>query len=236
MRKLSTAFGRFFFACALWIGTAHAARVEVGIGVAQATPTTNGTWWQQGFPYKLGLTSPSVMVGATADINAHVSWHIDGIYLGHFTSDSWDTPNDANYSGRAPTYCNGPCLPLAHYVGAGDIFAIAALLDLHTSGDWRFGVRAGPMVFYERWSMSVPNWYPSAQTSPGQFSTGPVSPVNFNQGTWWVGGAAGVTVQHGLWGASLLTYFDNHGLPGHGADSWPPIWERQTVLMLTREF
>lgn len=231
MRKLLAFLATFLLCTAV-----QAANLEVGVGASYATSSANGTWWQKGFPYKLGLTSPAFMIGATGSLSPNLDWHLDALYLGHFTSDSWDTPNDANYNASSPTHCNGACLPLVHYVGSGDIFAFAPTLDLHTTGDWKFGVRAGPMVFYQRWSMSVPNWYPSTQTSPGNYSVGPITPLSSHDHDWWVGAELGASLQHGLWTATLMEYFDNHGFPGHGADSWPPIWKHETVLMISHSF
>lgn len=214
--------------------SANAAHIEVGAGLSQSRTNGNGIWYQEGFAHDLKLRSPVFMVGITGDLSPHVAWHLDAVHLGSYSVDSWDTPNDANYSGSG---YRGTPLPMAHYIGSGSVYGIAATLQAHTQGAWQFGVQGGPFLYRSNWALSVPNWYPSKQVSEGVFcATGPIAPLSFSQSQWALGYVAGVTLQHGNIGASLSYYADGHGFSGHGADPWPPLWKGQTVLMLTYSF
>ncbi len=214
---------------------AGAAQLEVGIGLAQANTRGDGTWYQQRFPHSLGLRSPALMIGATGNVLPGLSWHADGVYLGRYTVDSLDTPNDANYSAASPTGCNGACLPLAHYHGSGEAYGLAATLEAHTRGAWQLGIEAGPLVYERSWSISVPDWYPSVETSPGVFQAGATSPINTIDRGVSLGYVVGLSVEHSGLGLRLRYYDDGAGFP-RGGDAWPPIWRGQFVLMGTDQF
>ena len=213
---------------------AKAAHIEVGLGYSQARTQGNGVWYQQGFQHTLDLQSPILLLGVTAPVNQHLSWHIDAVDLGSYSVNSQDTPNDANYSGNGYT---GNALPLANYIGSGSVYGLAATLQAHTSGAWQFGVQAGPFAYHEQWSLAVPNWYPSQQVAKGGFRVlGPVTPLAYSQSQWALGYVAGVTLKHGRFGFALDYFADGHGFAGHGADPWVPLWKGQTVAMVTYKF
>jgi hypothetical protein len=222
------------FALLLASMAAHAVDVEVGVGAARAIPQENGTWYQEGFPHSLNLRSPVFLLGVTDDLTPNVAWHVNAVSLGSYSVDSWDTPNDANYSGSG---YRGNALPLAHYIGSGSVYGIAATLHAHTQGEWQFGVQAGPFIYHSTWSVAVPNWYPSAEVSPGVFAqTGPISPINVSQSQWSTRHMVGLTLRHGQFSAALAYYSDKHGFKGHGDDPWPPLWKGQYVLMILYSF
>ncbi len=222
MRKLCTACGRFFFACVLCMPlVAHAAQLEMGIGVARSNTHGDGTWYQSAFPHTLRLNSPVAQIGVVGDALPWLRWHVDAIYLGRYRVDSVDTPNDGNYAPGVG--CKGACLPLTHYSGAGSIYGIAATLEAHTQGAWQWGIEAGPLLYHRTWAVSVPDWYPSVEVRPQVFApSGTVSPVLTHDAGWSLGGVLGVSL--------------THKFSGHGADPWPPLWKGQTVLMLTHSF
>jgi hypothetical protein len=212
----------------------HAASVEVGAGVAQARTQGNGVWYQEGFQHSLNLHSPAFLLGVTGDLTPDIAWHVDAISLGSYSVDSQDTPNDANYSGSG---YRGNALPLAHYMGSGSVYGIAATIQAHTQGKWQFGVQAGPFLYHSDWTLAVPNWYPSAETAPGVFvQTGPISPINVSQSQWALGYTVAASLKHGPLSLVLSYYADGHGFSGHGADPWPPLWKGQTVLMILYTF
>ena len=213
--------------------SAHAAQIEVGAGVAQAQ-TTNGLWYQNGFEHTLKTRSPAFMVGVTGAISPRYSWHVDAVDLGSYSVNSWDTPNDANYSGHG---YRGNALPLANYIGSGSVYGIAATLEAHTRGVWQAGIEAGPFLYHATWNLQVPDWYPSAQVRPLVFQqSGPIQPISYSQSHWQIGYVIGATVRRGPWAVSLRMYKDGHGFSGHGSDPWPPMWSSQTVAMVTYTF
>ncbi|MFA5897795.1 MAG: hypothetical protein WC829_01650 [Hyphomicrobium sp.] len=213
--------------------TAHAAQIEVGAGVAQAQ-TTNGLWYQNGFAHSLKTRAPAFMVGLTGAISPHIGWHIDAVDLGRYSVNSWDTPNDANYSGHG---YRGNALPLANYIGSGSVYGIAATLEAHTSGAWQAGIEAGPFLYHATWDLRVPDWYPSVEVRPFVFQqSGPARPISYSQSHWKIGYVVGATLRRGAWALSLRMYQDGHGFSGHGSDGWAPLWSSQTVAMVTYTF
>ncbi len=165
---------------------AHAASLELGIGVSQMIHTRNTVWWQRGFPHTLSGRQPFIEIGLRGRMLTHgawrAAWHVDAVSLGHFGVNSEDTPRDSNYSGVPPTYCNGPCLPLANYIGSGRIYGVQALASLRFGGAWHVGIEAGPLLYWESWRLDVPNWY-----APD----GTVTPIASYSKQWALGFAGG---------------------------------------------
>lgn len=206
--------------------TAHAAQLEIGAGIAHAQTQGNGTWYQDGFPHTLRLTQPVALIGLTGRFTRHMDWHLDTVSLGRYRSDSQDVLPDGNYSATSATHCNGPCNALAHYMGAGRIWGLQALLARHTSGTWRLGIEGGPFLYHESWRLSVPNWYAPDGTHYA---------IQTRQRRWGLGAVGALTLQHGPWTAALSYYADGAGFPGH-VGPWPPLWSSQTALTINYQF
>lgn len=216
---------------------AAAPRIEVGAGISQAAIHDDGVWYQKAFPHKLNTRSPTLLLGLTDDWNSRWRWHLDVVYLGRNSVDSWDTPNDENYNPRQPTGCNGVCLPLVNYKGSGSVAGIAATAEMHTSGTTQVGVEAGPFLYYASWKLQVPGWYPSVQTAPGIFQQSD-APTNlaYNDKHIALGWVVGLRAQRGPWSLSYRLYADKQGFKGHGSDPWPPIWEYHHTVMVVYTF
>ena len=210
----------------LAIRTASAAQIEVGAGIAHASTNGNGTWWQSGFPHTLQLTQPAIELGVTGRFTPYMAWHVDAVSLGRYASNSEDVLPDANYSPTSPTHCNGPCNPLANFIGSGYVSGVQALVALHTAGSWRFGIEAGPFLYHETWRLDVPNWYEPNGTHYD---------IRTDGSQWAVGTVIGATLAHGQWQIALRRYCDSKGFPGH-VGNWPPLWSGQTVLMVGYQF
>lgn len=213
----------------------NAAQVEVGTGISKAQTNGDGTWYQNAFPHSISLRSPVFLLGITGKLSPHLRWHLDAVDLGSYRVNSWDTPNDANYNpGRG--YKGNP-LPLTNYIGSGHVWGIAPTLEIHTRGNWQVGADIGPFLYHATWNMSVPNWYPSTQTSRGAFEpSGPMQPVYFSQSHWAIGGVIGVSLHYEAWFLTIQRYLDGKGFSGHGNDGWPPLWKSQTVVMIGYQF
>ena len=247
MRNISPAFGRFFFVCSLLAipFRAHAIGLEIGAGVAQYDHRQDGIWYQQGLPHSLGLRSPAFLFGAWGDVNPVLRWHLDAVDLGSASVDSWDTPADADYSPQTHQ-CLRNCTNLAHFIGGGRVYGIAATLEAHTSGQWQVGIEGGPWLYHSAWAVQVPNYFQAAglpaDTTPAQVAPLGWMPGGVQRSTsgWALGGVIGLSLRHAGLGLSLRHYFDGRGWPIHYAsgitDGWPPIWTGQTVLMFTYSF
>ena len=222
---------------------AHAAQIEVGAGIAQAQTNGDGTWYQLGNPHALQLRSRALLLGLTGDVSAHVAWHLDAVDLGTVGVDSWDTVADANYS-LAQQRCLATCDRLAHLVGSGHVYGVAATLEAHTRGAWQIGVEAGPFIYHSRFGIASANYTAvtgwtspySGGCNPDYWSAAPGGIARTCSG-WHVGAVAGVRVAHGRWALSVRRYWDGAGCPMAATnDPWPPLWHAQTVAMLTYRF
>ncbi|MHB2010050.1 MAG: hypothetical protein ACYCOX_18690, partial [Acidobacteriaceae bacterium] len=110
---------RALFFLPLLLSRAHALSFEVGAGVGQYQPYGNGIWFQKGFAYNLRLTGPVVSFGLTGQMRPWLRYGVRYLDLGSMSSNSTDTPSDANYNGV--NGCNGSCWPMANYVGHGSV-------------------------------------------------------------------------------------------------------------------
>ena len=205
--------------------SAHAAQFEIGAGFTHAHTRGNGTWYQDGFPHTLRLYQPALEIGVTGHVGSWLRWHIDAMDLGRFASNALAVP-DANYDPASPSYCAGPCMPTADYIGAGRITGVQALVSLHTRGPWQVGVEGGPFLYYETWRLDVPNWY----LVPGQ-----IIPITTYRARWAIGSVVGITLSRGAWTLAFLRYTDGAGF-GHHVFGWPPLWSNQSSITVLYRF
>lgn len=222
----------------LLIPVAHASpKIEIGAGASYAQTFQDGIWYQEGFPHTLNLRSPIFLIGVTDAITPNLRWHVNWVHLGRYGMTALATSHDNHYNPTNSTHCNGPCLPLLHFAGSGTVSGIAATLEAHTTGQWQFGVEAGPFLYRESWTVQIPDWYPVTQISPAEFvQSGPIQPVYSSQVQWVLGGVLGFSARQGNWTFSFRRYFDSKGFPGHGDDRWPPLWKNHTAAMVTYTF
>jgi len=223
----------------------NAASIEVGAGVARSTTQGDGIWYQAGLPHTLKLRSPAFLIGVTGDLTPSVAWHVDAVYLGSYSVDSWDTAADADYS-PATHQCLRNCSNLAHFQGKGRVYGVAATLEAHTQGKWQVGIQAGPFLYRSSWSVQVPNYFAAAgwpaDTTPEQVAPWGWMPggLQRSKAGWRVGSVIGLTLRHDRMALSLARYNDGKGWPmkysDGTVDGWPPLWKGQTVLMLTYKF
>jgi hypothetical protein len=206
-------------------------QIEAGIGGVAYKGSADGLWVQEGFPHKLELTAPAVEVGFTGDIIQRpswgISWHSDWVWLGTIHTQSLATPSDDNYNTKTKL-CNGPCWPLANYMGSGHdqgfIFTIEPHYDV---GGWRFGVEAGPYIHRATWSVDVTGWRPTPDAAP----------VNLhvrNTPKWQVGAVIGASVSRNNF-TLAYQYFMNR-IPVSATEPYPPIWSGTHLLVAKYKF
>lgn len=209
--------------------------VELGAGISHSQPRANGIWYQKGNPYFLKLNSQAFELNVKWRVTQHLSLIAGAVDLGTRRSDSWDTPRDSNYTGVTAHPCNGPCLPLTHYVGHGGVRGAQFLVGTGFGDDWHVEAQAGFLVYQTRWSIDVPDWYPTVNGN--EALVGPITPVHTSDKRWATGTIVGVQLsrQGSPWSASLRYYRDGAGFSGHDG-IWPPIWRRDTTLMVAYAF
>lgn len=203
-------------------------QVEAGLGAAAYSRGPDGLWIQDGFEHKLHLTAPAVEVGLTGDLyqarHWGLSWHVDWVWLGTIKSQGLATPSDANYN-PVTKGCNGPCWPLANYMGSGHDQGFLLTLEPHLDyGRWRFGIEAGPYVYRSTWTEDVTGWVSSPNAAP-------VNQHVMNRAQWRLGSVFGASVGYG--NLSLGYQFFRNCTPVSRDNPFPPIW-RSTHLLMAR--
>ena len=117
---------------------------EAGIGGSAYSRGPDGLWIQDGFEHKLHLTAPAIEIGLTGDLLSRpkwgIAWHADYVWLGTVHTQGLATPSDANYNLKTKS-CNGPCWPMANFLGSGHNSGFILTLEPHYDvNGWRFGV------------------------------------------------------------------------------------------------
>ena len=205
----------------LFSTTASAWQFEAGIGQTTYNPVANGTWYQDGFQHTLNLKHSSFMLGVTGRVNSWLIWHTDYEYLGRASENSWDTPSDANYNPSTPNHCNGPCLPLANYVGHGRVQGVALTLapEYRLKDGLRVFANIGPFLYRSTWHEAVYNWF--GQT------------VYLNHHTrWQIGAKLGV----GIRGRHIGLEYDWYPSLHTTGDSIPALYSGAKVISIIGYF
>ena len=207
--------------------------VEVSAGTAYAGVRSNGTWYQQDYPYTMQRTSQVVEADLRWSFTPHDALLLGAVNLGRYSVNSQDNPNDAAYAARVK-------LPLSNYIGSGRLWGFQALAE-HTWGDrWQIGIRGGLLAYRETWQMDVPNWYPSdpggtkvwytPRETVGGYNLGPIIPIHTIDRRWALGGVVGVTLSHRHLLLALEYVKDGASFSGHHG-AWPPIWSSHVVAL-----
>lgn len=102
--------------------SAFGTEVEIEGGLTHFTKIANGNWYQEGFPNTEHMTSVTAGLSVLTDKDANGLQY--GVIYGNYgeaSVESMDLDVDANYNPNSPTHCNGPCGPLSHLHGQGNI-------------------------------------------------------------------------------------------------------------------
>ena len=138
---------------ALLCPLAGAWQVEGGVGYSHTTPQPNGTWYQEGFPYKLDLNKASWYVGVKDKIDEDKVLHINYVSFGIIHADAIATTDD-NYNATTHS-CNGKCVAQSHFVGSGRSDGLKIAVE-KLNGNW--GFIGGGFLFKPRWHTTVYDW------------------------------------------------------------------------------
>jgi hypothetical protein len=199
-------------------------QIEAGIGGSAYQHAANGTWYQDGFEHRFDLTAPAIEGGFTGDLfqaeHWGVSWHADFVWLGTVHTQAMATPDDANYNAKTKG-CNGPCLPLADFLGSGHDMGVMFTLEPHVDyGGWRFGVEGGPYLHRDTWAVNVLN--------DQRWSSSPINlHVAYSSG-WNLGYVLGTSIGYKHFSVAYQ-YFRN---AGKSSDPYPPVWTATHLLLL----
>ncbi len=216
---------RALFFLPLLLTPAHALSFEVGAGVGQYQPAPNGIWYQKGFGYDLHLTGPVVSFGVVGQLRPWLRYGIRYLDLGSMSSNSTDTPSDANYNGVRQA-CNGKCWPMANYVGHGSVQGIAITLQpqYRLAPHLYSFLEGGLWIYRPTWTMNVYHWCSTRTALPLNLHI--VDPSRFQLG--WTFGS-------GIRYRQTSVAFDLYSVRVLGT-SFPSISPLDVTIMLRQEF
>jgi hypothetical protein len=149
--------------------SAQAVNFEIGGGLAIAQPMPNGTWYQEGLPYKLSLKTKQWFIGINGDINNNWRWHLDYVNLGTLKSDAIAT-TDADYNNSTHSCYANPCVAQTRFIGSGTTNGVKATAEYHiTKNDIEYNISAGIFAFKPEWTEILYNWTdsPNRPAVPG---------------------------------------------------------------------
>jgi len=153
----------------------------VEAGATHFQTHANGVWFQEGLPYALRVTSPTLGLGVRKD-----HWTVGATYLGKAEGKALATVRDSDYD-PVSKRCIDRCDALATFTGRGDVWGLYARR--------KFGqVEVGLLAFRPRWDISVTNFRPDGLlTNAVHAETYKHSPkwqlapsLGFKQGNWTV--------------------------------------------------
>lgn len=204
--------------------SAYAVDFEASIGAAKFHDLGNMTWYQEGLPHRLQLTTPAFELGVTGDIIPGLAWHVGYVYLGRVRTDAVATPDDANYN-RYTKSCEGQCIAHSNFTGRGDSHGVKLTLEPYTVyRGWRIGIEAGAYVSKNRWAVTVYDWIGSPGDTPKTIR------VDDRSG-WRAAPVVGLSIGRGAWALVYRSYWNR----SHGAE-YPAIWRRTDTLSVRYRF
>jgi hypothetical protein len=131
---------------------AHAVTFEVGSGLAHTKDIGDGVWQQQGVAVDHErLNSPAFVAGVTGDFTSYLSWHADYVYSGTITA-SCLCVGDEHYNAHTHVASAKGSIP---FNGFGHTQGVMLTLEPHFDyRGIRFGMEAGPWVYWATWHES----------------------------------------------------------------------------------
>jgi len=199
---------RVILAVLLAAGAAQAAEIKGGVGLTRFGAQPNGTWYQQEYPHKLHLTSPSFKLGLT-DTYGSTRWHVGAEWVGKYGSQAEAKASDYAYFGKTE-------YPLSHWVGTGRAAGLYAMAGPeYQLGSWTIHPQAGVYAYRASWTMHIPDWRPCADgaadhpgctagtprpltvSSTAKTSYTPVLGLSVAQGRWSVDLSGRQVMSHG---------------------------------------
>lgn len=209
---------------AMCLPSAHAVDFEASIGAAKFHDLGNMTWYQEGLPHRLQLTTPALELGITGDIIPGLAWHVGYIYLGRVRTDAVATPDDANYN-RHTKSCEGQCIAHSNFTGRGDSHGVKLTLEPYvTYNGWRFGIEGGAYVSKNRWAVTVYDWIGFPGDTPKTIRVD-------DRSDWRASPVVGLSIGKGAWAIVYRSYWNR----SHGA-VYPAIWRRTDTLSVRYRF
>jgi hypothetical protein len=150
------------------IATAYAGQWTALGGVSQFTAHDDGVWYQEAFPYKLNLTSPSLGLRYDGD-----GWTAGYMHLGRVTSNAKAVALDGRVEGdggynSSTKACNGPCWPLSTWHGNGEVQGLFFGLTKPVNPEWT--IEGGIYLYRPTWEMNIPDWIGCRDCKPAPLS------------------------------------------------------------------
>lgn len=167
MKKLLVLFLMF---CSFSV-SAFEVQPEVSVGVTQFGQMPNMYWYQEEFPHKLTLTSPSIAIGGKVKLYDQLGpfnriyGRFGYEYLGQVKTFAEASASDQNYldwrAGKEKIW------PMSKWYGNGYVhgFYTSAVVEKDFENFSVFG-ELGIFGYQPRWEVEIPDWIASPTDSP----------------------------------------------------------------------
>lgn len=155
-----------FLLSVIFSPSAHAGswfQFEAGIGAARINDLGDGVWIQQGAPNNYEQRdTPAFLVGMTGSLYARdafdLRWHADYAYIGEYAASVDGVPDefyDPVHHEVLPAWAQTGAR-YSPFNGHGHLQGVPVTLDVgYTWNGWRFGVEAGPWLYWQTWHESL---------------------------------------------------------------------------------
>lgn len=167
---MKSLFAALFAACALAAPVAHAEswfQFEAGLGGQFSADMGDGVWRQDGVAHSTErMYSPALLAGFTGNYG-NWQWHVDYVWFGQMSASCVCVPDSA-YNNKTHVASEPGYIP---FNGFGHTQGVAATIGYGiTRNGWRYGVEAGPWIYWATWHESridpeYPNennlWHPT---------------------------------------------------------------------------
>lgn len=216
---------------------ANAVDIEVAVGAARYNTVGDGFWYQEGFPHRLNLTGAAAQIGLTGEITSWLDWGVGYAWLGRTNSTALAVPDASDYPDKIGGYdlatkgCYGgpsACGPKRQFSGSGSVQGFYATLRPHVDfNGWRFGIEAGPFLYYARWNMTAIN----VDNGPRWLYIEDMS----MRPKWAIGSVIGVSISRGPLTLQYQRFFDRPPSDEPNKD-YPALWRHTDMLSLKYRF
>jgi hypothetical protein len=144
-------------------------QLQLGVGVSHFPLTENGTWYQEGFPYRADQVNPSVKIGLEFKLTdtTHIQLGFHDLAANNYGMSAIAVDSDASYA--ACRYNHAICYKTSHWFGSGDVQGAYLTVDQDIPiRDGAFVLEAGLAAERYTWQEVIPDQYadPGVQANP----------------------------------------------------------------------
>lgn len=132
-----------------------AGEYSVSLGYTKFSIQPNGFWYQEGYPYKLDIKTPSINLRyLTEDSSNSWQYGLQYTYIGKAKTWAMAVPSDSNYDYTNHS-CYSPCLDLAEFKTRSTMQGIALLAIKNFN---KYYIVSGVMLGYSTNVVDIKGW------------------------------------------------------------------------------